>query len=142
MRDMFSPFACTRNRNQRAMKRALNVSGHVHGIDSEREEIFMDLRIGLLNCICVLGSEIMLRGLVKYFPVVTRMLYLDLLGSCLTVLPTSFPGPVQSNSSHCVPSFGKRICDICQANGPLLLIATAQANPLSAQTKSSMHRDE
>ena len=50
------------------MKRALNVSGHVHRIDSEREEIFMDLRIGLLNCICVLGSEIMLRGLVKYFP--------------------------------------------------------------------------
>ena len=63
------PFACTRNRNQRAMKRALNVSGHVHRIDSEREEIFMDLRIGLLNCICVLGSEIMLRGMVKYFPI-------------------------------------------------------------------------
>ena len=130
MRDMFSPFACTRNRNQRAMKRALNVSGHVQRIDSEREEIFMDSRIGLLNCICVLGSEIRLRGLVTYFPAVTRMLCLDLLGSCLTVLPTSFPGPVQSNSSHCVPSFSKRICDICQANGPLLLIATAQANPL------------
>ena len=50
------------------MKRALNVSGHVHRIDSEREEVFMDSRIGLLNCICVLSSEIMLRGLVKYFP--------------------------------------------------------------------------